>query len=423
MTTQTKPSGIDWIGDIPADWEVKKIGYMFSFGKGLSITKEDLQDGGIPCISYGEIHSKYGFVVDPTKNPLRCVEDKYLMTSQQSLLRYGDFIFADTSEDIDGSGNFTYLDSNEKVFAGYHTIIARAKGALNFRYIAYVFDSLPFRTQIRSKVSGIKVYSITQNIIKNVKFILPPLPEQTAIAAFLDTQCAKIDAVIADLNEQIDIMNRYKKAVITEAVTKGLDKNAPMKDSGVAWIGKIPEHWSRIKVKYLCFMQSGDNLTADDITFDGDYVVFGGNGIRGYYSNYNVDSKVILVGRQGALCGNVHRAEGKLWATDHAVVTRNFSNCDLDYLYYLLLSMNLNQYSEASAQPGLAVVAIQNISIVAPLTVKEQTQIVDYLDKKCAEIDAIIAEKQKSIATMQDYKKSVIYEYTTGKKRVKGVVA
>lgn len=103
-----KSSGVEWIGEIPEGWTEKRFCFLFSFKKGLSITKENLQDEGVPCVNYGEIHSKYGFEVDPKRHELKCVSADYLKNGQNSLLNYGDFVFADTSEDIEGSGNFTY---------------------------------------------------------------------------------------------------------------------------------------------------------------------------------------------------------------------------------------------------------------------------------------------------------------------------
>ena len=214
MTATMKPSGVEGFGDIPLDWEVNRMSFTFSFGKGLSITKEDLQDEGIPSITYGDIHSRFGFEIDPEVNEVRCVDPKYLKSGRSSLLQFGDFIFADTSEDIAGSGNFTHLNSHALAFAGYHTITARAKRTLNFRFMAYLFDSEPFRNQIRNSVSGVKVFSVTQTIIKNTRLLLPPLPEQQAIATLLDDRCGYIGGIIADLERQMDILRQYKKALI-----------------------------------------------------------------------------------------------------------------------------------------------------------------------------------------------------------------
>jgi restriction endonuclease S subunit len=217
-----KESGIEWIGMIPEHWEVKKFSYCFLFSRGLSITKKDLKDEGIPCVNYGEIHSKYPFEIDPQRHKLRYVSNDFLKSSPCSLLKRGDFIFADTSEDIDGSGNFTCLNSDINTFAGYHTIITRLLKPFNYRFLAFFFDSKEFRNQIRCEVSGVKVFSITQSILKQTKFILPPLAEQTAIAAFLDRKTAEIDSLIEKKQQLLALYEEEKTAIINQAVTKGV---------------------------------------------------------------------------------------------------------------------------------------------------------------------------------------------------------
>lgn len=213
-----KDSGVEWIGQVPEHWEVKRFRNLFDFGKGLSITKENLQDEGIPCVNYGEIHSKYGFEVIPERDALKCVDSKYLVFNN-SMLNKGDFVFADTSEDIEGSGNFTYLNSSTRIFAGYHTVITRLKITAIHRYIAYYFDSLSFRNQIRNKVKGVKVFSITQSILKDTFVLLPNLKEQQQIADYLDTQTAKIDQAIALKTAHIEKLKEYKSVLINDVVT------------------------------------------------------------------------------------------------------------------------------------------------------------------------------------------------------------
>jgi type I restriction enzyme S subunit len=218
-TVKMKNSGIEWIGEIPEHWEVKKVRYLFEFSKGLTITKENLRATGIPCVNYGEIHSKYGFEVDPERHELKCVDEVYLETSQKSLLNHGDFIFADTSEDIEGAGNFTYLNSRIPTFAGYHTIIARSKIGMIPRYIAYYFDSLGFRNQIRSRVKGVKVYSITNSILKDALVCLPEMEEQQRISNYLDKQTKKIDTAIELQQKQIEKLKEYRASLIDSVVT------------------------------------------------------------------------------------------------------------------------------------------------------------------------------------------------------------
>lgn len=177
-----KDSGVKWLDQLPKHWENSQVRYMFFLSKGLTITKANLEDEGIPCVNYGEVHSKYGFEVDPKVHPLKCVSEDYLLSSTNALLIKGDLVFADTSEDIEGAGNFTQLISDEKVFAGYHTIIARPKDRTRNRYYAYLLDSTEIRTQVRHAVKGVKVFSITQEILRGVNIWLPSFEEAEKIA-------------------------------------------------------------------------------------------------------------------------------------------------------------------------------------------------------------------------------------------------
>ena len=135
-----KNSGIEWLGPVPTHWSISKARYCFLFDKGLTITKENLQENGIPCINYGEIHSRYGFEINPNIHKLKCVNEAHLKNDKNSLLIKGDIIFADTSEDVDGAGNFSQLTTDNAIFAGYHTIIARPIDRKNYRFLAYLFD-------------------------------------------------------------------------------------------------------------------------------------------------------------------------------------------------------------------------------------------------------------------------------------------
>ncbi|WP_406915806.1 restriction endonuclease subunit S [Enterobacter quasiroggenkampii] len=262
-----KDSGVEWLKAIPEHWKLSKLRYQFVFGKGLTITKEHLQDEGIPCVNYGEVHSKYGFEVDPEIHTLKCVSDKYLKDNSSSLLAKGDIVFADTSEDIDGSGNFTQLVSDTVTFAGYHTIIARPFERENSRFYAYLLDCKELRSQVRHAVKGVKVFSITQAILRNLSIWLPSNDEQAKIAAFLDHETAKIDNLIEYQRQLIELLKEKRQAVISHAVTKGLNPDVTMKDSGVEWLGKVPEHWELVPLKYLCNFSGGGTPTKDNLSY------------------------------------------------------------------------------------------------------------------------------------------------------------
>ena len=215
-----KDSGVEWIGEIPEHWNVIRFRNAFRFNKGLNITKENLNDEqGILCLNYGEIHSKYGFEFIPNVHPLKFVDESYLKNNQKSLLNNGDFVFADTSEDIEGSGNFSYINGQDLVFAGYHTLIAKPKINFNSRFIAYVLDSSAFRNQVRVRVKGVKVFSITQAILKTTFIWLPTEQEQNEIVKYLDEKMQKFNNAKIAYQIQIDRLKEYKNILINQAVT------------------------------------------------------------------------------------------------------------------------------------------------------------------------------------------------------------
>lgn len=204
---------------LPSGWCVARFRHTFNFNKGLTITKENLQDEGIPCVNYGEVHSKYGFEVDPDRHALKCVDPSYLKKSLSSLLKRGDFVFADTSEDIAGSGNFTCYNSEKPAFAGYHTLVAKPKVPMNSRFMAYLLDSASFRSQVQAEVTGVKVFSISQAVLKSTWVWFPPAQEENAIAAFLDDKCAKVDEAVRIKEAEIAALKEYKVSLINAAVT------------------------------------------------------------------------------------------------------------------------------------------------------------------------------------------------------------
>lgn len=215
---EMKDSGIEWIGEIPKDWEVVKTKYRYKSSKGLTITKDNLQEEGIPVLNYGEIHSKYPVRFNPLLNPVKFVSEDYIV-NKNALLKYGDLIFADTSEDIEGSGNFTCFLGEGLCFAGYHTVVLKPTLPMNPIFMSYLFDSLTFRKQVRNLVQGIKVYSITQNILRNTYIWLPPLEEQDKIAKYLESKIKFIDNLVNEKQKVIKEYESYKKSLIYEYVT------------------------------------------------------------------------------------------------------------------------------------------------------------------------------------------------------------
>ncbi len=397
---EMKNSGIEWIGDIPAEWNTVRIGVQYTERK----TK--VSDTEYPPLSV----TMKGIL------PQLATAAKTDAHDDRKLVCKGDFAINSRS-DRRGSCGISEYDGSVSLI---NTILC-PRDKMNPKYYGWLFHSTMFSDEFYKWGHGIvdDLWTTNWQDMKHISIPEPSLEEQQKIADYLDCKCAEIDAVIEKTKATIEEYKKLKQSVITDAVTKGIRGNRPMKDSGIEWIGDIPAHWNVIALKFLCSMQSGKNLSSEQIADEGKYPVYGGNGIRGYFYEYNTSGDLLLVGRQGALCGNVHRVSGDFWATEHAVVTKCSDYAYRDFLYYLLIGMNLNQYaSNTAAQPGLAVGEIVNIrTCFVPLD--EQKEIADYLDKKCAEIDTLIAKKTALLEEMESYKKSLIYEYVTGKKEVK----
>lgn len=412
--TATKPSGIAWIGNIPTDWEVKKIKYISTLKGRIGwqgLTSDEYTDEGAYLITgtdfdNGSINWETCVHV-PMK---RWEEAKDIQIVNGDLLITKDGTIGKVAI-VDG------LDSPCSLNSGVLRI--STINGYDRRFLFWVLQSEVFWTWYSNKTAGNStILHLYQGDFAEFNYAIPPLPEQHAIAAFLDDRCGQVDGTIADMERQVELLRQYKKALITETVTKGLNKSAPMNSVAFDVAVEMPAHWLKTKVKYLCNMQSGTAITSEEIRDDGDYPVYGGNGQRGYYEKFNTEGEHVLIGRQGALCGNVHFVNGQFWASDHAVVTYPFPSVVNKFLYYLFVALNFNQYSTTAAQPGLAVSTIQRVPVAIPEDKNEQQAIANYLDRKCAETDALIAEKQRSVEIMRQYKRSLIYEYVTGKKRV-----
>lgn len=184
------------------------------------------------------------------------------------------------------------------------------------------------------------------------------------------------------------------------------------KDSGVEWLGRVPEHWQVRKLKWLASLQSGDFITGESIEEEGEYPVYGGNGLRGYCTSFTHEGDYALVGRQGALCGNINYAEGKFWASEHAVVVSPYAPTAVRWLGELLRAMNLGQYSISSAQPGLAVERI--IDLFVPVPPEDERQIIAaHVDCETARIDALIEKKTRFIELLREKRQALITHAVT----------
>ena len=215
---EMKDSGVEWIDKIPTDWEVLPLKRFGKMNKGLTFTKADIVDEGNPAISYGQVHSKSNDGVSLKEDLIRFVPDIFVLNAKKSIAYQGDFIFADTSEDFEGCGNCVYNDTGQPIYGGYHTIVLQT-GSTDAKYLAYLFRTDYWRYQIRSRVYGVKVYSITQSILSLCSIIMPPVKTQKSIVSFLDKKCEEINISIDNAIAQINLLQEYKQSLITEVVT------------------------------------------------------------------------------------------------------------------------------------------------------------------------------------------------------------
>ncbi len=435
MDTYDKYSSgiVSWVEQVPAHWETCRFKDVFSLSKGLSITKADLEETGVPVVNYGEVHSKYGFEVDPERHQLLCVNLDYLKLLQKSLLKKGDFVFADTSEDLDGSGNFTHLASDRRIFAGYHTMIARPKKNIA-RYLAYLADSHCYRTQVRSSVKGVKVYSITRGILNPLQMLLPPLPEQKAIAGYLDRETERIDRKVGLLEEKARLYKELKQSLINETVTRGLDKSAPLRPSGVDWIGNIPEHWRIVRVKDIGTQskkKNGANPRGEMLSVSG----YRGIEVKNYEHEHQkrtdeelADYRVVT---SGQLVVNtmwlnfrglgVSEVEGYVSPAYRAydikgdIVGRYLHHLMRSDLYVFGYCIYLQGIRPNSLQ--MKTIDFEAFPIVLP-PVGEQKKIVEYIDEKTTKIDQIVEAIGEQVKLLKELRKTLINDVVTGKIRV-----
>lgn len=410
-----KDSGIAWVGEIPEGWEGIRLKELFNKKQGGAWGDEAKEnENDRVCIRVADFD----------------FERQTAKEGQKTVRNYN----ADVISKLQIQGNELLIEKSgggEKTPVGRSILTDGLEGDLYANFI----DKLPIKAANYPKYVAYYMKTLYQNniVIPYIKqttgiqnldlesllfemIIVPQYIEEQKIADFLDKKCAEIDKLIELQERMIDKLKEYKQSVITQAVTKGLDPDVPMKDSGIEWIGKIPEGWLAIKVKHIISsICSGNALINSNIEEEGEISVYGGGEILGYTNKHNTENSIII-GRVGARCGCVTLIDGKAWATDNALIINTTIN--KKYLYYLLVSANLNTKNTSNAQPLITGTKIKNHITAYTQNEKEQQQIADYLDKKCAEIDDLIKLKEQKIEKLKEYKKSLIYEYVTGKKEV-----
>ena len=399
-------TGIEWCPEIPDDWTINKVKNCFYISK---------QQAGIKNPTVLKLARDGVKVRDISNNEGQLAEsyDNY------NPVKPGDLLL--NPMDLYSGANCNMSEIEGVISPAY--VILRRKVDLNPKFFDYYFKVQYWTMAMFAHGKGVSFdnrWTINAEGVKNYEIPFPSYEEQNKIVDYIEKSISKIDALISNQQQQIEKLKQYKQSLITEVVNKGLDRNVAMKDSGIDWAVKIPKNWRIAKLKMICSMQSGNNITSNQINpNEGRYPVYGGNGFRGYYDKYNIEGERCIIGRQGALAGNVHYVTGQYWATDHAVVVTPKGEVTNEYLYYVLIAMNLNRYAyETAAQPGLAVSKVENLLVPFPAQINEQKKIVSFIKKRCYDIDELVNVKLSKIEKLNQYKKSLIYEYVTGKKRV-----
>ena len=407
-----KDSGVEWLGELPAHWEVKRLKHLATVNdEALPETTDP--DMEIAYVDIGNVDSIQGI----TDVEELVFEDA--PSRARRIVRQGDVIISTVRTYLRAIAQIEATDANLIVSTGFAVIRPRQ---MDDGFVAYAVNAPYFVECVVAYSVGVSYPAINASELACLDIAFPSLPEQRAIAAFLDRETAKIDALVAKKERLIELLQEKRTALISHAVTKGLDPDVPLKDSGVEWLGEIPAHWEVKRLKRLAFMQAGAAITGDDIGAEGDYPVFGGNGVRGYTSSFTHEGEFPLIGRQGALCGCVNFATGKFWASEHAVVLKPNAGVNPNWLAQLLQVMSLNQYSQSAAQPGLSVETIGSIAV--PVTLKdEQRAIAAFLDRETARIDALVAKVQEAIDRLKELRTALISAAVTGKIDVREAAA
>lgn len=397
-----KDSRVPWLGQVPEHWNVLPNRALFAEVKERDHADEEMLS---VTITQGVIRQQTLLAGTSKKDSSNLDRTAY------KLVRPGDIAYNKMRAWQGAVGVSQYRGIVSPAY-----VVVRPRGDHNPRYFHYLLRTPAFAKEAERWSYGITSdqWSLRPEHFKMIYSCLPPGDEQSAIVRFLDYADRRIRLYIRGKQRLIALLNEQKQAIIDHAVTRGLDPNAPLKPSGVEWLGDVPEHWDIVRIKNLVRLQSGDGITSADISDTGPYPVYGGNGVRGLTSTYTHEGEFILIGRQGALCGNIHHAKGRFWASEHALVAQPCRSFNVVWFGEVLLTMNLNQYSISAAQPGLAVERIENLRLPHPEG-EEQARIAQFVEAETAGLARTIAAAQREIGLVREYRTRLIADVVTGK--------
>lgn len=440
-----KDSGLKWIGTIPSDWKITRIKYMSSLKGRIGwqgLTSEEYQDEGAYLIT-GVDFLDGGIdwencVHVPMK---RWEEAKDIQIQNGDLLITKDGTIGKVAIVSDMPGETSLNSGVLRImpFEGYSR-----------RFLYWVLQSDEFWNWFNYKNAGNStIVHLYQGDFAEFYYTFPDYDEQERIADYLDKHCAKLDKIIVNLERQIDLLQKYKKSLITETVTKGLDKNVEMKDSGIPWIKKIPKNWNvkRLKYEMLSYKAGpfGSSLITDELDTEGDVVVYSPENVANNTSD--LDDNLFLPSYRYSemsqffigvgeivlpIVGTLGRAMEIVDGMKPGIINQRLAKFrlseEIDNQYFIWLyarSDYCKAYLDVSSRGSIIVnltkMIVGNIPMLIP-PIDEQRLIVAFLKKKCNTIDTCIDDKTRQLELMQKHKASLIYEYVTGKKRVKEAV-
>lgn len=414
-----KDSGIAWIREIPEHWEVKRLKNVCSTNS-ASLSDNTSKEFEFDYVDIGSVTFELG--IHKT--------EKYTFQNAPSrarkIARLGDIIVSTVRTYLRAIDIINSEEKEKYIYSTGFAILSPLKNTLS-EFMIYICRSEYFTNQVSIYSTGINYPSINDTALKMINIVMPYLSEQQSIANYLDQKCSEIDELITLQEEMITKLQSYKQSVITEAVTKGLDKNVPLKDSGIEWIGEIPEHWEVKRLKNVCSqINIKENSKENSLPYIGLENIESGSGryidttseVEGMANRFCKNN--VLFGKLRPYLSKVYLAEKDgICSTEFIVYDTKSNNCR--FIHKLLLSQAfievVNSSTYGAKMPRANSDFINNIYVQIP-PLSEQQSISDYLDQKCSEIDELITIKQQKIEKLKDYKKSLIFECVTGKRKV-----
>ena len=409
-----KPSGGEWLGDVPQDWEVKRLKYS------ASINDEALPETTPPNFEFNYVDISS---VDSSEG-ITATEEMIFETAPsraRRIVKDGDTIVSTVRTYLRAIAPIRNPSEDLIVSTGFAVIRPR-----NVRsdFLSYALRESSFVETVVARSVGVSYPAVNSSEVATIPIPLPPSDEQRAIADFLDRETARLDTLVRKKRELIEKLREKRTALISRTVTRGLNPNVKLKPSGIEWLGDIPQHWDIMRLKWRARCRSGDGISPDEVTpeetADQSVPVIGGNGVMGYCERSNCDDPVIVIGRVGALCGNVHCIKPPAWVTDNALLmpidNRVFR---LEYLAAVLQSRDLNELADKTAQPLITGTRVRGETVPIP-TVHEQHAIADYLDRETAKLDQMSEKVEAAIEKLREYRTALITAAVTGKIDVRG---